>query len=921
MFERRFLDQLAIGAYRLDATGLILEANAAAARLLGIATAEELLGRNSRDLLVSTEWADGFLEMLQKSGVVRSYRTPLRHADGSSIWVEHHALMRDENVEGVFIDTTALVESELRIARAHKALDSLVMNTPGVAIQIYDSEGIVQLWNPASEHLYGYDAGDVIGRKMQDLVRVDSTRRFDAALEAIVKTGDATGPALWPMQHRDGSPRYVWSTMFPLPLADAELLVGCMDVDVTEQQRIQERLENSRRQLTDSERIAHVGSWEWFYAEDKVWWSEELCRIFGVEYTEEPTRRLADFVNIVHPDDRQMASDVVSAGLETGEPYAFEHRILRPDGIMRDVLSRGEITFGPDEKPAKLFGTVQDITFARRAEELVRRRDAHLKVMVEQMPAIVWTTDLNLMFTSCRGRALRSVGLSEDELAGRAVNQFFHSKAEATNAHRQALQGRSAVFLEQRDGASLQSHVEPLRDVDGNVTGCIGVAQDVTEQRAAEEQVAYLAYHDALTSLPNRLLLGDRLTLAIAQADRRGTQAAVIFLDVDHFKLINDTLGHGAGDRLLQQMAQRLRATLRSEDTIARVGGDEFVVVLPYISSPDDAARVAQQLLQIINVPYVFDSQTLYATASSGIAIYPRDGRTTEDLLRSADSAMYRAKELGRNNYQLCTPELTAQALERLSIENGLRVALEQHQFVVYYQPIVDIESRTVVGAEALVRWQHPQRGLMSPATFIPVAEDSRLILPLGDWVLVDACRQLKEWRSRNVALPRLAINLSARQLQHGDVAERIQQIIATAGLDPTQFDIEITESSAMQNIDTAVPQLRRLADLGAGIVIDDFGVGYSSLNYLKRLPITGLKIDRSFIADFPARSATAIVQAIIATARALELRLIAEGIETEEQATFLRNAGCSVGQGFLFSQPLPAAQMEGFVSQAKVSS
>jgi diguanylate cyclase (GGDEF)-like protein len=379
----------------------------------------------------------------------------------------------------------------------------------------------------------------------------------------------------------------------------------------------------------------------------------------------------------------------------------------------------------------------------------------------------------------------------------------------------------------------------------------------------------------------------------------------VMFIDVDHFKTINDTLGHTAGDELLLEMARRLRDCVREDDTVARLGGDEFTVILAELREPEDAINVAQKILEAVQEPITIGNMPIVVTASIGIALYPVDGVDPESLLRNADSAMYRAKEAGRNTYTLCTDEMKKRAVERLSLESRLRRAIREQQLMLAYQPQINLVTGHTIGVEALVRWNDPERGVVNPASFIPIAEETRLIVPLGEWVLRTACRQTKEWHERGSGPIRIAVNLSARQFAQQDLVEMVRSALDEVKLDPSYLELEITETTAMQNAEVTVDVLRALRAIGVGISIDDFGMGYSSLNYLKRFPITAVKIDRAFVHDLATDEGdAAIVSAVIGMARSLRLRVIAEGVETAEQFAFLRHKNCDEAQGFYFSRP-----------------
>ena len=440
------------------------------------------------------------------------------------------------------------------------------------------------------------------------------------------------------------------------------------------------------------------------------------------------------------------------------------------------------------------------------------------------------------------------------------------------------------------------------------------------EREAAElasAEIEHLAYHDALTGLPNRPLFIDRLIVSVAQSGRSGAKLAVFFLDLDRFKDINDSLGHSVGDQLLKAVADRVRRCVREGDTVARFGGDEFTLLVPQIENVEDAAKIAQKIIETLKIPFFIHERELFITTSIGISLYPNDGHEAETLVRNADSAMYRAKDSGRDNYQLYAPAMNARALERLALENMLRKAIRQHELVLHYQPLVNARTRAITGLEALIRWNHPELGLLSPAHFISVAELSGLILPIGEWVLKTACRQLRIWQKKLDRSLTMAVNLSARQFSQPNLVDQIRAVIEETGIDPDSLEVEITESNAMQNAENTIHTLRELKTLGVRIAMDDFGTGYSSLNYLKRFPIDTLKLDQMFVRDVSEDPTdAAIVSAAIVMAHSLSIEVVAEGVETEAQLAFLQKQRCDRIQGFFFSVPLAAEELEPYLSE-----
>ncbi len=473
-------------------------------------------------------------------------------------------------------------------------------------------------------------------------------------------------------------------------------------------------------------------------------------------------------------------------------------------------------------------------------------------------------------------------------------NQFVGAMSDASRSTYQLLQG---IMLAATPGLLLLGIVLSLRILQ--------------QRKRMEERVNYMAFHDELTSLPNRLMLSQRLDQALSRHRRAGSQLAILFLDLDRFKVINDSLGHETGDVLLRQVADRLRAHSREGDTIARMGGDEFVVLIENSGDLSDISAHAQRLVEQLSAPYLLGSNDCHVTVSIGVSVFPADGSDAPALLKAADVAMYRAKDTGRDSYQFYSAAMNVHTVERLELECDLRHALERHEFLLHYQPKVDVATGRITGIEALLRWEHPNRGLISPMDFIPLAEETGLISSIGEWVLATACAQTKEWQDQGFAKLDVAVNLSARQFADPMLLPKLTSIIRRSGLGPSSLELEITESLVMSHGGSAIAVLQQLKSLGVRIAIDDFGTGYSSLAYLKRFPIDTLKVDRSFIRDIPADSGDKLItRAIIAMAHSLRLRVVAEGVETADQLKFLRKERCDTAQGYYLHRPLPAAEV-----------
>ncbi|MDQ2869313.1 MAG: EAL domain-containing protein, partial [Acidobacteriota bacterium] len=595
----------------------------------------------------------------------------------------------------------------------------------------------------------------------------------------------------------------------------------------------------------------------------------------------------------------------------TPEAESFDVVEFR-DGRVFERLSR------PQRVGGKAVGRVwsfRDVSERKRAEDALRASETRYRTLFERNLAGVYRTTLEGRILDCNDSFARMFGYdSREEVLGQPAWDFYRSSEDREAAvnrlrERHSLSNYESC-LRRRDGTLVWvlENGSVIEGVDGKPEMIEGTVIDITERKRAEEQVKHLAFHDALTGLPNRLLFQDRLRMAVLNAQRSEDRLATLFLDLDRFKVINDSLGHSIGDELLRRVAERLGSCVREGDTVARLGGDEFTVLVPGMADDEQAAKIARKILGVIRLPFVIDGRELFLTTSIGVAIYPADGENAETLVRNADTAMYRAKEQGRDNFQLYTAAMNSRALERLSLESRLRQAIQHEELVLQYQPLVDLETNQIRGAEALIRWEHPEMGLLAPGEFIPLAEVSGLIVPIGEWVLRAACAQVREWQRLGYPQLSVAVNLSARQFQQADLVSQVKAALDAADLAPEFLDLEITESNAMQNAEISISTLWDLKNLGVQLSMDDFGTGYSSLNYLKRFPIDRLKIDQSFVRDVTTDpDDAAIASAIIAMAHSLELTVVAEGVETEPQLAFLRAHHCDEMQGYLVSRPVPA--------------
>jgi diguanylate cyclase (GGDEF)-like protein/PAS domain S-box-containing protein len=794
-------------------------------------------------------------------------------------------------------------------------LDALLRADLGLAIVAVDLDGLVWQCNPLAERLLAPllaslpassdGAGPLLGRSLADIHRhlgVDHARYETAAIQAL-----SSGEYRF-AQQITGDTRTVHLDSCMLPLYDRHG-VACGFVLVSQDRTDLAVAEDMRQKLSravDQSPVAIIitdnqGNVEYVntrfteitgYAADEV-----IGDRMGVLSSGKTAREVFRSLWSTISTGQEWKGEIINRR-KNGELYWDAVHVVP----MTDA--GGAVTH--------YLSIQQDISERKKSEETTRL----WATVFENSGEAVMITDpenrivsVNQAFTEITGYAPAEViGQNPRVLgSGRHDAAFF-----AEMWHRLAACGhwQNEIWDRRKNGEVYPKWlgISAVHDHDGQLTHYVAIFSDISERKAAQQRIEYLARHDALTGLPNRTLLADRLEQALAHADRTQSQVALLFLDLDRFKTINDSLGHAVGDALLREITTRLRAAVRETDTVSRLGGDEFVIVVTDQQDEQAAVGVAQKILTAMRKPFVIDGHKLTTSISIGITTYPADGSDFDTLLKKADTAMYHAKDAGRNTYRFFTEQMNVDALERLLVQSRLQQALENDEFVLHYQPQVALGSGRIIGVEALVRWHNPELGLVVPDRFIPLAEENGAIVPIGDWVLREACRQMQAWQDAGIGPLPVAVNISTLQLQQSDFAEHVLAILAETGHDPALLELEFTESILIDDIDHVVDQVRRLKAAGVSIAIDDFGTGYSSLSYLKRLEVDRLKIDRSFIRDIAADpDDAAIVRAITQMAHSLRLKILAEGAETGEQTRFLLAEGCSEVQGFVFSQPLAA--------------
>ena len=777
------------------------------------------------------------------------------------------------------------------------------------------TEGVVTSWNRAAEEMYGYTSTEAIGQDLCFLVPSERQGEVQAIMERV-RTGQPVECLETQRVTKASCVLDVSLSISPIKDKSGRITgVSTIARDITLRKRSEEQLKLQSAALEAAANAIVItdlsGTIQWVNHAFTTMTGYSMEEVLGknprlLKSGEQPRSFYADLWSTV----------------SSGKVWHGELINRRKDG----TTYIEEMTITPlaqnvgQANWTHFIAIKQDITERKRAEEELYGSRQMLQSILDAIPQRVFWKDRSSIYLGCNRAFATDAGLdAAAAIIGKSDFDLSWSKtAEHYRADDQLVMEQESAklnfqeHLSRPDGSVrwLQTNKLPLRDRKGKVTGVLGTYEDITERKVAEEQVQFLAYYDALTGLPNRTLLLDRLAKALASARRRKDKVALLFLDLDRFKDINDSLGHSVGDLLLREVAERLKKWARELDTVARLGGDEFLIMLAHVKDVPDAAVAAERIVNAMTSGFVIQGHSLSISCSVGISIFPEHGADGETLIKNADAAMYCAKGNGRNNFRFFTEEMNAQAVERLTLESGLRLALDKKELFLVYQPQMDIATGRIIGLEALLRWQHPKLGLVPPDKFMRTAENSGLIVPIGEWVLRTACRQARKWQDEGLPAVSVAVNVSAVQFRQEGFCELIGRVLRESGLAPQYLELELTESLLLANAEVMLSVVQELKAMGLTLAIDDFGTGYSSFSYLRQFRVNKFKIDRSFIRDVAVNpDDAAITAAIISMAKSLRLKVIAEGVETEAQMSFLRAHQCDEIQGYYFSKPLSAEQ------------
>ncbi|HEX4331901.1 MAG TPA: PAS domain-containing protein [Usitatibacter sp.] len=934
---RLYTDNIPDSVAYLDRNRRFLFANRHFAEQRGT-TVDQIIGRNTEEVLgreLSTWVAERTQRVIDRAEPA-AYERILTMPDGEKRWSHVKAVPHvsdDGQVIGIYVvshDITEVKRAQEQLAASEEELRFFAENIPE-AIAYVDLERGCTFVNNLYLASRGLKRELALGQRPEHVFPADVMEELRPHIERVVAGEEATYERF--VKTPQGDERWVRVRLTPRRDADGRVRgYYAVSTDIHDLKSVQEQLADKERQLR------HVI--------DSI--PTPMCYVDGAEcyryvndaflaYIGLPSERIVGQpVRSVLGDERWQLLKPHLERVRAGEPLAVERLVKFADGRKRWMIVRltPRLVAGRYEG---YYATTSDIDEQKAIEDELRRTNTILSAHFDNTPLAVIEWDTELRIVRWSGQAEAIFGWNAAEVLGRTLHGWRHvyeeDAAAATRMIRDLVEGpeRHATLRHRnyrKDGSVIwvEWHNSALRDESGRVISILSLAQDVSSRIQAEERLQYMATHDGLTGLPNSVLLHDRLEAALSRARRARRRVGVMFLDLDHFKDVNDTLGHRVGDALLKELARRIRAALRQSDVLARISGDEFVVVLEDL--PDEGApeRVARIILEEVRRPFQVEGNDIHVSGSLGLAIHPDDGTDAETLLKNADAAMYHAKELGRNTFRLFSAELAQRRAQRIQVETALRRALKNDELELHYQPIVDTSTGAVRSVEALLRWHDPERGLMLPAGFIPLAEESGLGHAIGHWVMEAASRQARAWHDAGVALA-VSVNLSAGQLRDTSMVGDLKRVLARTGCEPGWLQLEITETSMVRDVEGASVVLAKLRTLGVRVAIDDFGTGFSSLSHLRHLPVDVLKIDKAFVADIDAprkrgenAGGAAIASAVIGLARGLGLKVIAEGVEKRSQLNFLARAGCDAAQGYLLCPPMPVAELEHWLANRRKS-
>ncbi|WP_394139791.1 EAL domain-containing protein [Cytobacillus oceanisediminis] len=726
--------------------------------------------------------------------------------------------------------------------------------------------------------------------------------------------------------HKKGHLVHIQVTNIPLKVDGKVSCIYGFAEDLTYLDKTEDELIKITNSLNLAQEVAMIGSWDYYVAEDQAYWSDHMYRLLGIENREDIVTNYQTYLEFIHPEDRVIFEYHFKRAIEHRTGLDIEYRICRNGNKIITVRQKSDIKMDSNGNIIRLIGILQDISDQKLTANKLKVSEEKFKTVAGNIEIGIWSMDcFSKQFVYASPGLEKLTGYSaQDFLKGEKVwKDIIYSedageyvRLQSKLAKGEKLQHQYRIIDASGEIKWVEEKTFPSMDSDGRLIRLDGIVQDISQRKESEEKMNYFAFHDYLTELPNRRKFEDDLEKMVSSCKEAKSQFALMYLDLDRFKFINDTLGHHIGDELLRQVSKRIFSLISGHGSMYRVGGDEFAITLDAYSNPKDAVALGHDLIKEVEKPFVIEGYDINITASVGIGIYPEDGTGLEEIKRNTDAALYRAKEMGKNTVQLFTKSLNIESFKLFHLENDLRKAIKRNEFVLHYQPRVDAVTGDIAGAEALIRWNHPKWGMVSPVEFIPLAEETGLINEISEWVIQKVCKQLKAWKNMGCDLVPVSVNLSPKNLMKADIVQTIIKYLTKYKIEPRLLEIEITEDSIIKNEASALTTIGSLKSLGISISLDDFGTGYTSIGYLKKFNVDTIKIDRSFISGMiENKEDLAIVKSIILLAGGFQLNAVAEGVETEEQRKLLQDLNCQFIQGYLFSKPLEAAAFAKFLT------
>lgn len=792
-------------------------------------------------------------------------------------------------------------------------LKALINNYPH-AVLAFDTNVNLLHYNSTALKTFGCNEKELPSQIVQFFHRNDKYKRkkyYQLALEGRLQNFQTA------VTHANGEKIYIDVNLVPIKNSDGNtIIIYVVAKDITTYVQHEKELVKIKGSLELAQKVGAIGSYDYDIIEDEAYWSNQMFVLFGIENTEGFVPTFDSITELAHPDEREKFKIAILSAIEEKRNLSFEFRILRSDGTTIHVYNQADVILDENKKPVRFIGTIQDITKRKTAELKLLESENQIQHIFDNLEVGIWSLDVKKGKYNLVSKGIEAItGYSPSDLGNRITwDSLIHPDDYTEYHHNQQkkLKGEN-LFHQYRiihrngDIVWIQDQTLPVLNQKGEVIRIDGIISNITEQKEFEKKIQYLAFHDSLTKLPNRMLFENKIKELMAASKQVNKHFSILYIDLDRFRNINESLGHQIGDKLLFEFSQRVNMLLNKNTLFARLGGDEFGIILWDYEESDYPIKAAKLIIDCLDVPFNIEDFELLITTSVGISTSPENGKTIEELIKNADAALYRAKASGKNTYQIYSSSLSINSFKQFYLERDLRKSIENNQLVVYFQPRVNSGTGKIVSAEALVRWEHPVWGLVSPLEFIPLAEETGYINEIGDWVLDQVCQNITNWKQQNLEVVPISVNISAQRFLKSDWKARLGTILEKNNTDPSLIEFEITETTMIKHEEAVKLALQYMKSIGFKIALDDFGTGYSSITYLKDYPIDTIKIDQSFTKHIAkTNNVETIIKSLIFMAKGLDMNVVAEGVETIEQLSFLRQQECQEIQGYIFSKPVP---------------